>query len=87
MTAEPLVDEGGLAGAAGGDDLNEIGVGVGPGAVEESELVFAANQRGVGDGELGGEGARGGGQGPGAGAMASSSSCRRCASSWPTKST
>src|ERR1035441_3248076 len=49
VAAEPLVHQGGLARAAGGDDLDEIGGRVGPGAVEKVDLPLAPDQHGVCD--------------------------------------
>ena len=57
VLAEPLDHEGRLAGAAGGDDLDHVGVGVGPGVVEEGELFVATDDIRVDGGELAGEGA------------------------------
>ena len=54
---EPLVHKGRLAGAAGGDDLDDVGAGVGPGLVQEGELFLAADEGGVDGGEFAGEGA------------------------------
>src|SRR5205807_9672367 len=53
MSAEPFVHQGGLAGAAGSNDLNKVGGRIGPGSIQKFDLLVAANQQGVDGGKFG----------------------------------
>ena len=60
VPAEPLVDERRLAGAACRDDLDEVGLRIGPGAVEKRQFRVAPQQRRIHRWELADECAVGG---------------------------